>query len=88
MAAAAAAFSSWQELVLNYLKATKEYQRTGSEEALKTTVNVDQGWPGYDTAAIERTSPERWAIHIWKAVPKPVPNSTVALTMCRILIHA
>ena len=48
----AAAFSSWQELVLNYLKATKEYQRTGSEEALKTTVNVDQGLPYVPRAMI------------------------------------
>jgi phage terminase large subunit GpA-like protein len=39
----AAAFSDWKTLVLNYLKAEAEYEKTGSEEALKTTINVDQG---------------------------------------------
>jgi hypothetical protein len=41
----AAAFISWQELVLKYLNAQDDYDRTGSEEALKVTVNVDQGLP-------------------------------------------
>lgn len=40
---AAAAFTDWKTLVLNYLKAEEEYEKTGSQEALKTTVNVDQG---------------------------------------------
>ena len=40
---AAACFSNWEKLVFNYLKAEEEYEKTGSEEALKTTVNVDQG---------------------------------------------
>lgn len=39
----AAAFQSWKNLVLNYLKAEEEFQLTNSQEALKTTVNVDQG---------------------------------------------
>lgn len=39
----AAAFATWQKLVLNYLKAQEEYEKTGSEEALKSTVNTDQG---------------------------------------------
>lgn len=42
---AAAAFADWKVLVLNYLKAAEEYEKTGSEEALKTTVNTDQGLP-------------------------------------------
>jgi len=41
----AAAFADWQTLVLNYLKAEKEYESTGDQEALKTTVNTDQGMP-------------------------------------------
>lgn len=41
----AAAFASWQQLVFRYLMAQEEYERTGSEEALKTTINVDQGLP-------------------------------------------
>lgn len=39
----AAAFSDWKTLVFNYLVALREYETTGSEEALKTTINTDQG---------------------------------------------
>jgi phage terminase large subunit GpA-like protein len=39
----AAAFSDWKTLVFNYLSAIKDYENTGSEETLKTTVNTDQG---------------------------------------------
>ena len=39
----AAAFSDWKTLVFNYLSAEAEYEQTGSEEALKTTINTDQG---------------------------------------------
>ncbi len=41
----AAAFATWHTLVVNWLKATEEYERTGSQEALKSTVNTDQGEP-------------------------------------------
>ncbi len=41
----AAAFSDWKTLVFNYLTAEAEYNKTGGEEALKTTVNTDQGMP-------------------------------------------
>jgi phage terminase large subunit GpA-like protein len=54
----AAAFSSWQELVLNYLKAAREYEQIGSEEALKTTVNVDQGLPYVPRAMLSGLLPE------------------------------
>lgn len=40
-----AAFMDWRGLVLKYLKAEEEFERTGSEEALRATVNVDQGLP-------------------------------------------
>ncbi len=40
-----AAFIDWRELVLKYRTALDEYERTGSQESLKTTVNVDQGKP-------------------------------------------
>ena len=39
----AAAFKDWKTLVLKYLQALQEYSRTQSEDALKATVNVDQG---------------------------------------------
>lgn len=41
----AAAFVSWKELVLKYLKAMAEYERTGDTGPLKATVNTDQGHP-------------------------------------------
>lgn len=41
----AAAFTTWRDLALKYLKAEEEFERTGSQEALKTTVNTDQGLP-------------------------------------------
>lgn len=39
------AFADWKSLVHKYLEANEEYEKTGSEEALKTTVNTDQGLP-------------------------------------------
>lgn len=49
----AAAFSTWYDLVLKWLNAEQDYQRTGSQDALKTTTNTDQGEPylprGMDT---------------------------------------
>lgn len=41
----AAVFTDWRDLVLKFLKAEDEFERTGSQEALKTTINVDQGLP-------------------------------------------
>lgn len=38
-----ATFADWSELVTKWLQADQEYERTGSEDALKATVNVDQG---------------------------------------------
>lgn len=54
----AAAFISWPELVEKYLIALREFDRTGSEEALKTTVNTDQGEPYIPRAAAEESSLE------------------------------
>ena len=41
----AAAFADWSDMTLKYLKAVAEFEATGSEEALKTTINTDQGKP-------------------------------------------
>lgn len=41
----AAGFSTWQRILLKFLQAEKEYQSNGSQEALKTTTNTDQGNP-------------------------------------------
>jgi len=48
----AAAFADWTDMTIKYLKAIQEFENTGSEEALKTTVNTDQGLP-YLPAGIE-----------------------------------
>lgn len=41
----AAAFVTWRELVLKWLNAMEDYERTGDAGSLKTTVNTDQGLP-------------------------------------------
>lgn len=41
----AASFTSWPKLVLKYLQAEAEFSATGSQEALKSTTNTDQGEP-------------------------------------------
>lgn len=41
----AAAFADWKSLVFSYLSAMEEYEKTGDQQALKTTTNVDQGLP-------------------------------------------
>lgn len=41
----AAAFTDWKTLVLKYLSAKEEFERTNNEESLKTTTNTDQGLP-------------------------------------------
>jgi phage terminase large subunit GpA-like protein len=40
-----AAFSKWSKLVSEYLEAEQEYEKTGSEEALKTFYNTSLGEP-------------------------------------------
>jgi len=39
----AAAFAQWKTLVINYLLAMQDYESTGNDRPLKTTVNTDQG---------------------------------------------
>lgn len=58
MKGVAAAFQDWKTLVLNYLDAEEEYENTGSEEALKTTVNTDQGMPYTPKMLASDRSPE------------------------------
>lgn len=41
----AASFTTWRDLALKMLKAEEEFERTGSQSALKVTVNTDQGEP-------------------------------------------
>lgn len=55
----AAAFQTWSSLVYEYLKAEADYQLTGSQEKLKTTVNVDQGRPYLYRTSNTARDPER-----------------------------
>ena len=41
----AAAFQTWQSLVYRYLTALRDFEMTGAQEKLKSTVNTDQGRP-------------------------------------------
>lgn len=72
----AAAFSDWKTLVFNYLNAEDEYASSGSEEALKTTVNTDQGEPYTPKAAQNDRAPETIQARAFdfgmKTVPAPV----------------
>jgi len=43
MGGVAASYQSWRSIILRYLQGLRAYVLTGSEEALKTTVNTDQG---------------------------------------------
>lgn len=54
----AAAFATWTTLVFNFLKATDEYEKTGGEESLKSTVNVDQGEAYTPKALLSTRLPE------------------------------
>ena len=48
----AAAFTTWPELVIKYLNAEIDFDRTGSEEKLKAVTNTDLGLP-YTFKALE-----------------------------------
>ncbi|MDS9468203.1 phage terminase large subunit family protein [Paracoccus sp. MBLB3053] len=49
---AAAAFSSWRELVTTYLQAVRTFEATGDEEKLKTAMNTGQAQPYFPRSAI------------------------------------
>jgi len=53
-----ASFATWKDLVMKYIKAEEEYDKTGSEEALRATVNADQGQPYIPKAAATARLPE------------------------------
>ena len=52
------AFGQWKTLVINYLLAMQEYESTGSDRPLKTTVNTDQGLPYTPPHVAEARAPE------------------------------
>lgn len=72
----AAAFSDWKTLVFNYLNAEDEYESSGSEESLKTTVNTDQGEAYVPKSAQSDRAPETIQARAFdfgfRTVPAPV----------------
>lgn len=72
----AAALVDWKTLVINYLKAEKEYEDTGSEMALKTTVNVDQALPYLPKAEANLRVPEELRSRSRELGQKVVPYGT------------
>lgn len=68
----AATFASWKDLVSRYLLAEQEWQRTGSQEALKSTVNTDQGEPFYPRGSERERLPDEL-----KEMSLPLPEREV-----------
>ena len=78
----AAAFNTWEKLVLDYLKAEDDYERTGSEEALKVTINTGQGLPYVSkNQGIERL-PEEIKARARDFGDKVVPDGVRFLLAC------
>ncbi|MDV7392375.1 terminase gpA endonuclease subunit, partial [Arthrospira platensis SPKY1] len=53
-----AGFAQWRTLVINYLLAMEEYDKTGNDRPLKTTINTDQGLPYTPPAFQDVRAPE------------------------------
>lgn len=70
----AAGMAPWKTLVENWLRANEDYEKTQSEEALKTTVNTDQG----DVYIPKSMSSDRVPETI-KAMAKPLSYRKVPL---------
>lgn len=72
----AAAFSTWKKLVITYLDAEDEYQRTMSEEALKKFWNNDMGEPympkSLDSLRVPEALKARAEVLPERMVPKEV----------------
>jgi phage terminase large subunit GpA-like protein len=78
----AAAFIEWDELVLKYLLATKEFERTSTETALTTFWNTDAGEPYIPKSVDAQRSPE-----VLRDRAQSLPRATVPVD-CRFLIAA
>ena len=70
----AATFAKWSDLVLRYRMAEQEFERTGSQEALKSTVNTDQGEPYYPRGTERERLPAEMKEQATTAVEGAVPD--------------
>lgn len=76
----AAKYTTWRELVKKFLDAEKVYERTGSEDDLKVTVNTDQGEPYVPRAKKDVRSPVDLQARANRSMPvRKVPRDVVAL---------
>lgn len=70
----AASFTDWKGLVLKYLQAMDVYERTGDQDPLKTTINVDQGLPFSPIGVGSNRLPEDLKNRAEDLAEKEVPN--------------
>lgn len=76
----AAKYTTWRELVKKFLDAEKVYERTGSEDDLKVTVNTDQGEPYVPRAKKDVRSSVDLQARANREMPmRKVPRGVVAL---------
>jgi phage terminase large subunit GpA-like protein len=75
----AAAFSTWTTLVVNYLNAMQEYERTGSEDSLRKWTTTDLGQPYIPKALDTERLPE-----VLKARAEKLPYEKVEVSHERI----
>lgn len=78
----AAAFMKWSEIVTKYLRAKDEYERTGSDRSLKTSINVDQGLPYLPISIRSERTPESLKSRSKPYGKKRVPDGVRFLVAC------
>lgn len=78
----AAAFVTWQTLVATYLDALGEYERTGSEEALKKFYNNDLGEPYVPKNMDTERTPEKLRDRAEGLPEREVPAGVRFLVAC------
>lgn len=78
----AAAFVTWPELVIKYVKAWRKFEQTGDDTDLRTTVNTDQGEPYVPRAASSNRLPEDIMASARPVEAKTVPKDARALMAC------
>lgn len=75
----AAAFVTWPELVIKYVKAKRKFDQTGDDTDLRTTVNTDQGEPYVPRQAGGDRLPEEIMAAAREVEPRAVPEDGRAL---------
>lgn len=75
----AAAFVTWPELVIKYVKAMRKFEQTGDDTDLRTTVNTDQGEPYVPRLVGGDRLPEEIMATAREVEPRVVPADARAL---------